>query len=513
MKNKINIIDFKSKEAIYQVILPLNLAINIPADDSVRLLNRLIDELDLGGVLNNGIRKGKIPAIIMLKVVIYGYMNGLYSSRKIETACKRDINFMWLLQGYPAPDHNTVARFRNSLNVYEVFTRIVKLLKSAGELDFENAFIDGTKFEANANRYSFVWKGSIDKNFAKLKENKEIFLSDMHSRYGIQFCSLQGILDYLDVEEFVYVKGRRKSQKQRDHEKAFELLQRENRYEYYLKKLQNRNSLSKTDNDATFMRLKDDYMRNGQLKPAYNVQAAVENEYIIETYISSDRNDASTLKPMLKKINKSYGVKHRNIITDAGYESEENYVYLQEHDYNSYIKPQNYELSKTRKFKNQIGRKENMSYDEQSDTFTCTAGQKLKFSHFQKSKTASGYERSVRIYECEDCINCQKRALCTKAKGNKRIQYSPKFEQLRQQSLYNITTDLGITLRINRSIQVEGVFGVLKEDYGFRRFLTRGHSKISTEFTLLCIAYNIKKLHNNIINGRLGCKLHRKQIE
>lgn len=508
MKNKNNIIDFKTNEAIYQVILPLDLAMRIPYDDSVRLLNKLVGEMDLGGVLKRKFVKSRIPFEIMLKLVIYGYMNGAYSSRAIETACRRDINFMWLLQGYPAPDHNTVARFRSSLDTEEIFTRLVKLLKSAKEIDFENVFIDGTKLEANANRYTFVWKGSIEKNSEKLKISKERFLKDIEIRYGIKFFSLQGVLDYFDLTEFVSGKGRRKSGKQRDYETAYALFQREQSYEKYLKKLKGRKSLSKTDNDATFMRLKEDHMKNGQLKPAYNMQIAVENEYVTGTYVSHDRDDVNTLKPMLEKLEGKYGGKYVNVTADSGYESEENYVYLAEKGYTGYIKPQNYETSKTRKYKKQIGRKENMAYDFGKNTFTCAEGRKLMYAGTKERKTATGYICNVRVYECQSCDNCPKRALCTKCKGNKKIEYSPVFDKYRKQSLANITTEKGVKLRINRSIQAEGAFGVLKEDYGFRRFLTRGKSKISTEFNLLCIAYDIRKLYGNIQNDRPGCKLY-----
>lgn len=508
MKQNINIIDFKTKEAIYQVILPLNLALKIPADDSVRLLSKLVDTLDLGGVIKDSFKYSKVPVEIMLKIVVYGYMNCTYSSRGIEKACRRDINFMWLLQGYPPPDHNTIARFRVRLDTEKVLSKITRFLKAGGELDFDSVFIDGTKLEANANRYSFVWKGSTQKNLERLKNKKAAFLKDIHSRYGIKFCSLQGVLDFLDLQEFVSGKGRRKSQKQRDYETALELSEKEKRYESYLKQLKTRNSLSKTDNDATFMRLKDDHMRNGQLKPAYNIQVAVENQYITGTYISSDRDDVNTLKPLLKKLSKTCGYKYKNIVADAGYESEENYVYLKKHNYISYIKPQNYEKSKTRKFKKVIGKMENMSYDSQEDIFICAAGRQLKFKYSGVRETASGYKRNTKIYECESCDNCEVRILCTRAKGNKQIQFSPLFESLRNISRENITTALGIKLRVNRSIQAEGVFGILKQDYGFRRFLMRGHSKISTEFNLLAIAYNIRKLHNNLVNNTLGCKLY-----
>lgn len=494
------------------MVLPLNLGMKIAADDSVLLLSGVVDAMDLGAIAIKPLRRSKIPAIIMLKIIVYGYMNGLYSSRQIETACRRDINFMWLLQRFPAPDHNTIARFRENLDSEKVFVAVVKELKKMNELEGKAVFVDGTKLEANANKYSFVWKGSTEKLNTKLNEKIDIFLLDINERYGVHFLSLEGVIDYLDITEFISGSGKRKSKRQKDYEVAMELLSRQRKYLDYLSKMDGRNSLSKTDNDATFMRLKEDSMKNGQLKPAYNVQIAVENEYITGTYISSDRNDTGTLIPMLNKLETS-GTKYEEVVADAGYESEENYEFLKKKNYTSYVKPQNYEHSKTRKYKQEIGRKENMSYDSLADEFTCAAGNKLKKTYSTTRKSPNGYVSNVSHYECEACGNCEKKSLCTKARGNKKIEYAHDFTTLRNESLKNIISERGQILRLNRSIQVEGAFGVLKQDYSFRRFLTRGKKNISTEFNLLCIAYNLKKLHNNIIFDRMGSKLHKLQNE
>ena len=513
MKTNLNMKEFITKAAGYQVILPLELSVLIPKDDSVRMLSAVMEREEILRLAISAGRREKrrrIPALILLKVLVYGYMNKLYSSRGIESACRRDINFMWLLAGYPAPDHNTLARFRKSVDIEAVFIEVVKLLHKADEVAFENVFIDGTKFEANANRYTFVWKGSVEKHNARLLGKKEAFLEEFNRHYGVKFCSLSGVLDYLDYAEFVHGKGKRKSREQRDYETASELYEKEQKYLLYFEQFEGRKSFSKTDKGATFMRLKDDHMRNGQLKPAYNIQLAVESEYIVEALVSSERGDQLTFIPMLDKISGSYNRRHKNVSADAGYESEENYTYLKKHGHTSYIKPQNYEQRKKRAYALQIGRKENMTHDEAADIYTCTSGKRLNHIYDTKRKSQSGYVSTVAIYQCEDCSGCERRALCTQAQvgKNKQLQVSRLFEQYRQESLANIITEFGTQLRVNRSIQAEGAFGVLKEDYEFRRFLMRGKKNVTVEIYLLCLAYNLNKLHKNIQNGRLKFRLH-----
>ena len=498
----------------YQLILPLAVEVVLPKNDTARLIDGVFSRLDFSDEeLCYAKRKRKIPFAIMIRIVIFAYMKKIKSVRDIEVACKENTKFMWLLKGYPAPDHNTIARFINDVNVEAILVKVNKFLESIGEIKFENAFIDGTKIEANANRYTFVWKGAVEKWRTKLLEKIDSFIVDIHSRYAVKFEGIQGVVNYLEHLEFekVFGKGKRKSQEQRDLETATDYNSRLIRYDRQLALIgDSRKSMSKTDADATFMRLKDDHMRNGQLKAAYNVQICVESEYIVSTHVSDERSDFATLPPMLDKIKRDYGRRHKNVITDAGYESEENLVYLQKHEQLSFLKPQNYEQQKTRKYKAQIGRKENMPYDVTLDEYTCANGKKLKPLYETVRKSKNGFEQKLTIYECEDCGGCPKRSLCTKAQDgkNKRIQCSKVFEKLRELSYQNITSELGIRLRVNRSIQVEGAFGVIKQDYEFRRFVRRGYNGVTKDITLMALGYNLNKLHNNITNGRLGFTLH-----
>lgn len=512
----------------YQLVLPLNFEMLIPGDDSVRLLSHILEGLNYDKLYKAYSSTGRNPAVepkILYKILTYAYMNNTYSSRKIERACKRDINFMWLLAGHKAPDHSTIARFRKDFlpaAVDDLFYQLVNYLHSIEEVQFENLFVDGTKIEANANRYTFVWKKAVNKNEAKMFEKIQTCVQSINLEYSTDFKvtkeniinELVNILDHLNEKrqkeqiEFVHGIGKRKSKLQKHYESIQDFKERQERYNGCNQLFEGRNSYSKTDTDATFMHMKDDHMKNAQLKPAYNVQIAVESEYITGIGIFQDRNDIATLIPLLKEMEAKLREKYKKIITDSGYESEENYLYLEENKQQAFIKPQTYEKWKKRSFKKDISKRENMSYDEEKDEYTCHNGKKLKAVGITHRNSASGYRSEITVYECEDCSNCPYKMKCTKAQGNRRMQVSKTFVEKRMKSYENVKSEEGIRLRVNRSIQVEGAFGVLKNDYSFNRFLTRGKNGVKTEFLLLCFGYNMNKLHAKIQNERCRNHLH-----
>lgn len=253
-------------------------------------------------------------------------------------------------------------------------------------------------------------------------------------------------------------------------------------------------------------------MRNSQLKPGYNVQLGVEGEYITGLDISDERSDQLTLIPLLERMENCLGAQYQDVTTDAGYESEGNYTWFDNRERICYIKPQNYERSKTKKFKSNMHLRENMSYDAQKDEYTCPAGRKLGAVYTGKRKSKSGFESEITYYECESCVDCELKKDCTRAKGNRKMSISKEFIRQREQSRDRITSPTGILLRMNRSIQVEGAFGVIKQDYGFRRFLTRGKRNTRTEMLLMAIGFNINKWHSKLMSHRTGLCLFEKQI-
>ena len=490
----------------------------IPADDSVRLLDKIVEEMDLSALMRAYDSHGRPPATpprTMLKVVLYAAMEHNYSSRKIKSSCERDMNYIWLLNGAAPPSHFEIARFRSkrlAACADELFSQLVHRLHGMGEITFEHLFVDGTKIEANANKYSFVWKKSTNKYEARLDTKLEKLLPELCSKHGVVAIDPNALLSALEekaVFPFVHGRGNRKCELQRDIELLRDLLGRKRKYQRYNETFRGRNSFSKTDPDATFMHMKEDHMRNAQLKPGYNVQFGVEGEYITGVLVSSERSDQLTLIPLMEKM-KRYGADYKDVTTDAGYESEENLTWFEEEEKTCYIKPQNYERSKTKKYKSNMALRENMAYDVEKDEYTCQAGQKLRAKYVGKRTSKSGFESEITYYECDDCSACPYKKSCTRAKGNRQIRVSKRFIVQRAASLERITSEQGILLRMNRSIQSEGAFGVVKQNYGFRQFLLRGNKKVTTEILLLAMAYNINKLHAKIQQNRTGTQLFEK---
>ena len=491
----------------YQVKLPIDLGLKIEDDDPVRLLDAFVNAMDLSDLIGSykrAVQKTADP-VRLFKIVLFGAMNKIYSARGLEEACKKNIDFMFLLNGAPAPDHATFARFiSNHLSQYSQNTmkQMTLLLKELGEISGKTVFIDGTKIEAYANKYTFVWKKAVNKHMEKLAEKICAFVEKCEKDFDITVSAgpelnlrlmkklrkkLYAKKNELQIE-FVHGPGTKKSKLQKSMEELEKYIDRAKGYIMSNHICGDRNSYSKTDHDATFMRMKEDSMRNGQLKPAYNVQHAVDSEYIVWASISSQRADTWTFKPFLSEMEEKLGFKYKEVVADAGYESEENYVYLTENGQESYIKPVNYEISKTRKYKTDIGKHENMSYDAQKDLYVCANGKELKKTGEKKKKSGNGYVSEETIYSCCECSGCPYKEKCIKGnhcntpmeERNKVMYISKKKEELREKNLERLLTEHGIQLRVNRSIQVEGSFATVKEDMEFRRYSYRGRAAVQS---------------------------------
>ena len=502
--------------------MPLNLGIKIPQDDSVRVLMRIAERIDwrkLSGAYERESSSWEATPKQMFLLVVLAFMNGFYSTRDVEKACRCDIRFMWLLAGKQVPDHTRIARFIQRIRggiMEGLFYELVHLLKEEGEIEYGHLFVDGTKVEANANRYTFVWRKRVEHGLEKLSEKRIGLIQEMRTQYALELgdrtepAEILSRLREVAQEQgigFVHGKGKRKSAIQKQIEQLEAMQGKEAEYREHGRILGKRNSYSKTDHSATFMRMKDDHMGNGQLKPGYNVQLGIEAEYIVGVDISSDLNDTQALIPLLERMEKKGGIKHKDVTTDSGYESEEAYAKAKARGQVAYIKPQNYEKSKNRSFRKNAFLRENMPYDAKKNCFTCPAGKELTFRETKTRKSKSGYAQQVSIYRAENCVDCPHKEKCTKAREARQIEVSWAFERARAESRERITSDLGILLRLNRSIQSEGAFGVLKEDRHFRRLKRRGMDRVFTEILLYAFAFNVEKLHAKTQQGRLKTML------
>lgn len=521
----------------YQLKIPMEIDACIPANDSVRLISQFVEEMDLTALYDTYERmpseKYASPEI-MLKIMLYAYHDGKdISSRAIEKNCKRDINYMYLLEGRKAPDHAAIARFRTkhfAKCAQSFLSQMTKILHQLNQITTSEVFIDGTKIEASANKYTFVWKKAVTKHQARHLRKTALLVGDIIERYELKplwqkqvkkkrvkklLKTLKDMAKLTEVE-FVSGRGHRKHQLQRDIEDLETALEKIKEYEEKLYKCGLRNSYSKTDIDATFMHMKDDHMMNGQLKPAFNVQHAVNSGFIVATSIFPNPTDVLTLKPFVERMEENLKLKFDRIVADAGYESEENLAYLKEKGIAAYIKPSNYEQIGTKKFAKQIGRKENMQYDEDGDFYVCLNGKKIQKIGKRKVKTASGYVREVTRYYCSQCKGCPYKAKCLEGKNwkkplekrYKRFEVSRKFGELREEEYRLINSEEGKKLRMNRSIQAEGCFADIKGDSGFTRFLCRGKENVEAEYILFAMAHNLGWLHSRIQKDKLELHLY-----
>ena len=447
----------------------------------------------------------------MMVLIIYAYMNGTFSSREIEKLMRRDCVCMKVLGMGRIPDHSTIDRFIRSNHdaIADIMRQSVMKLKELGELDGRTVFQDGTKIESVAGKYTFVWLSACEKNLVKAFSR----ISAIAASYGLEAeVTEKNAMTVIDSFEALMQKrgirfpssdgrGHHLSQEQRDWKKMREEKQKITDYISWIRNMKGtgRRSLSKTDEDATFMRMKEDYMRNGQLKAAYNMQNLVQNGYVIACGAFMDRTDYRTMIPMLERLEKE-GFSYDSYCADSGYDIKENYRWLEEHGKKAYIKPQYHEENKKRKNKRNPSLKCNYEYDENADIFTCMRGHKL----YHVYDTSKG-----QVYEARrGCKSCPLRKQCMLSQAAKhdykRLTIDIEAERYRRKSEALITSDEGIEIRINRSIQAEGSFSLLKAAFGYRRFRTHGIKNIETEWMILCMAGNALRYSIRLANSRAG---------
>lgn len=501
-----------------QLLLPMKLEDIIPEKHLVRVVNQVIDEMDIEPVLKQykGGGTSSYHPRMMLKVLIYAYTQKTFSSRSIAKAIRENINYMWL-SGGNAPNFRTINRFRGKILgevIDEVFVEVLDYMNESGYIKLENYFIDGTKIEANANRYSFVWRRSTEGYQRKLRKKVHELLEEVErvnaeedERYGDKDIEelgdeaeidSQGLRDLAErLNKKLKFKPKDKQLKKAVKKLARDFIPRMEKYERYEETFEGRNSFSKTDEDATFMCMKEDHMRNRKLKPGYNVQIGTEGQFVIGYSIHQKPGDSPCLIPHMEKIRAQLGRMPDKIIADAGYGSEENYAYMAENGVAAYVKFSTYDREQKKRRK--IPDREtywasNWKYDEIQDEIVCPQGKRLIYEKTRSERTDNGYLTKRRVYHCDECGNCPVRDQCTQSKYGRRAMMSVRLRQFRTLATKRLLSMEGKQLRSQRLIEAEAVFGRLKQNWGFRRFLLRGMKNVNTEWGLLCMAHNIAKL-------------------
>jgi hypothetical protein len=442
---------------------------------------------------------------MMLKVLFYSYLSNIYSCRKIEKALGENIHFMWL-SGNSIPDFRTINYFRGKRlrsEIHHLFSQIVQLLVELGYVSLDVQYIDGTKIESAAGRYTFVWRKSIEKNQSKLQTKISSILTDIDAqikRDDQNYIAVETVsIDSESLKKKLSEINARLKDRSKATQKALDQLQQEHLprlegYEKQLKVLGDRSSCSKTDPDAVFMRMKEDHMKNGQLKPGYNTQISTEEQFITHYSIHQTTADTTTLESHLQSFEDTYKQQSSEVVADAGYGSEQNYELMEAKGIDAYVKYNYFHLEQKRKVKNNPFSVANLFYNDKEDFFVCPSGQRLLNTGTGKRTSTNGYESVVTYYQGARCQGCPFRGQCHSAKGNRKIEVNHRLNQLKKQAKERLESELGLAHRSKRPIEVEAVFAQMKSNNKFTRFTLRGLQKVTIEFGLMAVAHNLRKM-------------------
>ena len=493
--------------------------IKIDDNDPMWTFLEVIREVNLNKYLKKHKGKQGHNNRMMMKTVLFAYMNQVYSLRQMEEKCRTDIRFIYLSEE-ERPSHMAFQRFINNrlkADISEIFTEITEIVCRKSKADTRILFVDGTMIEANANKFTFVWKKTAEKSLKKSLTHVQEVIRSIEKDTGLKYeykeltpDHLSGfavrVLQYCEEKgiNFVYGKGKRKTSIQRSYD---ELRKHTAKIEECIGKIgicgDDRNSYSKTDHDATFMHMKYDYyMNTGVFKPGYNIQLGDSDEYIRHLRVGNDRTDGRTFIPFMEGYQKRYDELPGIIVADAGYGSYDNYMWCLTHQTDAYIKYQLYEKEKTAEFRKQKFRKENLLHEEQGKLL-CPKGREFVYQS-EKISTSTDHLRIDQIFECKTCNRCSYRKSCTKSKGNRQVQINVVLNELREAARERLDSAAGKQLREQRCIQAEGTFGIIKNNWNYVRLHRRGSKNVENEIYLVCIGFNLMKYHHKKLRKLLS---------
>ena len=516
MSTKLHTKSYNNNDRLFFLLNPSE---DIAENDPVRVVDAIVEELNLKEFKKLYRERGRCSyhPKMMLKIILYAYMNNIYSCRKIERQVQRDIHYIWLA-AQERPDFVTINRFRNRVKneINNIFTQVVLKLAEHGFITLDVEYIDGTKIESKANKYTFVWRRTVEKNRSKLQEKIRVLLGQIDDVIAQDKASESGSVEFTP-ETLTSIIGELrdalptepeptdKNQKKQLREKRKQIKELEkhrdklSEYDGSLEQIGERNSMSKTDPDATFMRMKEDAMNNGQTKPGYNLQISAENQFITDFALFPNPTDTLTLIPFLNSFLDRYGHLPSTAVADSGYGSEENYRFMDQAGMEAYVKYNRFHLEQRPRYKPNPFHHDNFHYNATEDYYVCPMGQHMTRIGTSHSETASGYRSENARYRAQNCKDCQLRCLCYKAKGDRRtIEVNHRLNEYKRKARELLTSEEGLRHRGRRCIEPEAVFGQMKFNMAYRRFRHFGKDKVTMDFAFFAIAFNIKKMCSKI---------------
>lgn len=464
------------------LLFPPSLSELIPENHPVRTVSAIIDRLDISGIESTykGGGTSSFHPRMLLKVIVYSYMCNVYSGRRMERLLHENVNYMWL-SGMSRPDFRTINRFRSERlsdgRFEELFRQTVVMMNEEGLVSLKVQYIDGTKIESVANKYTFVWKGSVEKNKAKLEARVDAVLKAAESVLAAEAgeCAAE--------------------------EPCIEELPE--RTERILRKMDEQ-GISDRKLRRSVEKVKEDAMNNGQTKPGYNVQIATENQFITNYGIYWRPTDWGTLIPFLDSFRERYGTQSDEVVADSGYGNEANYAYMESGGIDAYVKYNMFHAETKREYADNSFLVQNMYYNAGEDYYVCPMGQHLERSGTRHPVTDLGYRSEVAVYRAVNCKGCPLRGMCYKGRSDKRaIEVNHTANRFKRQARELLTSERGMNHRRNRPIEPEAVFGDIKFNHGFRRFRLKSNRKVRVEFGLVALAHNLRK-YSAILSGRMA---------
>ncbi|HYV94343.1 MAG TPA: IS1182 family transposase [Chitinophagales bacterium] len=508
---------FKTYSPDQPQLLPQSLEDLIAPDHLVRVVRRVIDQMDTTAMVNQypGGGSSAYNPVMMIKVILYAYAIGICTGRKIARALRQDVTFLWLA-AYNQPDFRTINEFRSGKlkqTIDELFKSMLMFLVEHGYVKFENYFVDGSPFAADANRHKMVWKKNAER-YKEMAEKKceEVLrqieaLNEVENReYGD--CDLEETGDgkvkitqekisekISQLNTIIEKTTEQKKKKRRAatlKKQLEEHTEKINTYNGQLAHAGERSGYSKTDPDAVAMRMKND-----ETLPAYNAMIGTEDQFVVNFSIHQTGSDMACFKPHVEQLEKHTDKKPEVMGGDAGFGSEQNYELLEQKEIGNYLKYNTFHYEQTRQHSTDLFHKDHFTYDSATDTFTCPNYKQLMLqSTTQKTNKTTGYVSTVKIYESESCEGCPFAAECKKSEDkNRKVAVNERWEKYKKQARGNLMSEKGIALRKQRGCDVESVFGDLKHNQHFRRFHLRGKQKVKAEFGIVVLSHNLRKIH------------------
>jgi transposase len=499
---------FKPYDQQQVLLLPPRLDELISNNHLVRVVNTVVDQLDLSSIINEykGGGTSSYDPRMLTKVLLYGYAMKIYTGRKIAKALAQDVTFMWLA-AFNQPDFRTINIFRSGIlkeTIEELFKQLLLFLVEHGHIKVENYFTDGTTISADANKHKMVWK----KNSERFKQKAEAKCQELFKEIDALNASEDKAYGELDLEEkgtqpidnkeierhveklnqvIEGNKEKRTVRKAKSLKKRIDAQQGKiNGYEAQLSIAEGRGGYSKTDTDATAM-----WQKNDELAPAYNVVASCEDQFITGISLHQNPNDATCFKDHLQQLS----LKPQTITADSIFGTEQNYQLLEGEDIENYLKFPLFHKEQTKEYKDNQFLRENFSYDKDQDTYTCPDERSLTYTGTDSViHKKSGYKSTLKVYASKNCSGCTLASQCKQSEGHKTIQVNEQLDYYKQQARQNLNSEKGWALRKRRGMEIESCFGDIKHNMGFRRFHLRGKKKVKTEVGLVAMAHNLRKI-------------------